>query len=151
MSDTNIDRTLSRPEKLLKRSIRQIELIGLVIIAIATVYAGAQEIYSMILERTVSLGDLLLLFLYLEVLAMVAIYLDSGKLPIRLPIYIAVVALARYLIIEMKDLSEWQMIAIAATITLLSLSTLIIRYGSIRLPYNTPKLTNESKNDNQDT
>ena len=88
-----------------------------------------------------------MLFLYLEVLAMVAIYLDSGKLPIRLPIYIAVVAMARYLILEMKSLNEWEMVAIGATITLLSISALILRYGSVRLPYNSGE---KSKPDNQD-
>lgn len=142
-------RELNHPEKFLKRVIRQFEFIGLIIIALATVYAGGHEVWSMIQAKTVGLGDLLLLFLYLEVLAMVAIYLDSGKLPIRLPIYIAIVALARYLILEMKTLSEWEMIAIAATVTLLSISTLILRYGSLRFPYNTRRM--KSKNDNQES
>ena len=56
-------------------------------------YLGVQ-----LLRRTVTLADLLLLFIYLEVLAMVTIYLDSGKLPVRMPLYIAIVALARYMI-----------------------------------------------------
>lgn len=148
MADRNeTERELNRPEKLLKTSIRHFEFIGLIIIALATVYAGFVEVSSMIQAQKVGLGDLLLLFLYLEVLAMVAIYLDSGKLPIRLPIYIAVVALARYLILEMKNLNEWEMIAIAATITLLSISTLILRYGSIRFPYNIrqKRLDNQEK------
>ena len=67
---------------------------GLLIIAIATIIAVGIEIRSMIEAMTVNLADLLLLFIYLEVLAMVAIYLDSGKLPVRMPLYIAIVALA---------------------------------------------------------
>jgi protein PsiE len=122
-------------ETLLSRLIHIAEFIGLGVIALATIYAGATEVGSMIEAQKVSLGDLLLLFLYLEVLAMVAIYLDSGKLPIRLPLYIAIVALARYLILDLKELNEWQMIAIAGTITLISIAVLILRYGSLRFPY----------------
>ncbi len=122
-------------DKLLKKAIRQIEFIGLAIIAIATVFAGYDAVKDMFILGSVTLGDLLLLFLYLEVLAMVAIYLDSGKLPVRLPMYIAIVALARFLILDMKDISEWHMIAIAVTIFLITISTLILRYGHLKYPY----------------
>ena len=74
--------------------------IGLLIIAISTIVAVGIEINVMIEAMTVTLADLLLLFIYLEVLAMVAIYLESGKLPVRMPIYIAIVALARDLQLE---------------------------------------------------
>jgi protein PsiE len=62
---------------------------------------------------TVTLADLLLFFIYLEVLAMVAIYLESGKLPVRMPLYIAIVALARYMILDMKSLDTWRMLGVA--------------------------------------
>lgn len=122
-------------EKLFKKAIRKVEFIGLLIIAIATVFAGYEAVHHMFILGSVTLGDLLLLFLYLEVLAMVAIYLESGKLPVRLPMYIAIVALARFLILDMKDLSEWQMIAIAVTIFLITISTLVLRYGHLKYPY----------------
>ena len=101
----------------------------------ATLFAGTGEVIHMIQVREVTLGDLLLLFLYLEVLAMVGIYLKSGKLPIRFPIYIAIVALARLLILDLKSLNEWEMIAIGGTITLLSIAVLILRYGHFKMPY----------------
>lgn len=134
----HLRRRVERPprEKILAKSIHLAEYVGLVIIAMATVYAGGYEVIHMIETQIVTLGDLLLLFLYLEVLAMVAIYLESGKLPIRLPLYIAIVALARYLILDMKELSEWAMIAIGGTITLITIATLILRYGHIKYPYN---------------
>ena len=66
---------------------------------------------------------------------MVAIYLESGKLPIRLPLYIAIIALTRYLILDMKELNEWEIIAVAITIILIVISTLILRYGSLKYPY----------------
>lgn len=119
----------------LKRAIRITEVIGLVCIAIATVIAGLDELYSMFKAQKVTLGDLLLMFLYLEVLAMVAIYLDSGKLPIRFPMYIAIIALARYLILDMKNLDHWGMISIGITMILIAGAVLIIRYGHLKLPY----------------
>lgn len=121
--------------KKLKRTIRITEVIGLVVIAIATVFASAQEVMAMISKMEVTLGDLLMLFLYLEVLAMVAIYLDSGILPIRFPLYIAIIALARYLILDMKTLGTWEMISIGFTMLLIASTVIIIRFGHLKLPY----------------
>jgi protein PsiE len=121
--------------KILHKVIAFIEFCGLATIAIATVYAAGQEVMIMIQQKKVGLGDLLLMFLYLEILAMISVYLKSGKLPIRFPIYIAIVALARYLIVEVKGLNELEIIAIAVTILLLTASVLIMRYGSTKLPY----------------
>lgn len=122
-------------DRMLAKVIHITEYFGLLVITIATIIAGVDEVMHMVDARQVTLGDLLLLFLYLEVLAMVGIYLKSGKLPIRFPIYIAIVALARLLILDLKSLSEWEMIAIAGTITLLSFAVLVLRYGHIKLPY----------------
>ena len=83
------------------------QLLGLIVVACATLIAISHQIYTMALVMTVTLADLLLLFIYLEVLAMVAMYLKMGKLPIRIPIYIAIVALARYLILDMKEMDTW--------------------------------------------
>jgi len=117
------------------KAITVIEDIGLIIIAISTVIAAGIEIASMVEARTVSLADLLLLFIYLEVLAMVAMYLDSGKLPVRMPLYIAIVALARYMILDMKSLDNWRIIGIAGAILLISFAVLVHRYGHTKLPY----------------
>ena len=76
-----------------------IQIAGLFVVALATILAIGHQIMVMWQVGLVSLADLLLLFIFLEVLAMVAMYLKEGKLPIRVPIYIAIVALARYLIL----------------------------------------------------
>ena len=55
---------------------------------------------------TVLLTDLLLLFIYLEVLTLVAVYYQSGELPIKIPLYIGIVALARYLILDMRNIDS---------------------------------------------
>lgn len=117
------------------KAITWVEDVGLLIIAISTVIAVGIEIGSMLQARTVVLADLLLLFIYLEVLAMVAMYLDSGKLPVRMPLYIAIVALARYMILDMKSLDTWRMLGVAGAVLLISLAVLVIRYGHARFPY----------------
>ena len=117
------------------KAITWVEDVGLLIIAVSTIIAVGIEITSMLEARTVTLADLLLLFIYLEVLAMVAMYLDSGKLPVRMPLYIAIVALARYMILDMKSMDTWRLLGVAAAVLLISLGILVIRYGHSRYPY----------------
>jgi protein PsiE len=112
-----------------------IEDAGLMLILLATLVAAGQEVLYMVEARTVSLSDLLLLFIYLEVIAMVHAYWQSGQLPVRMPLYIGVVALSRYLILDMKGMDEWRMLAVAGAIVLLALAVLVIRYGHVRFPY----------------
>ncbi len=112
-----------------------VEDLGLVVIAIATLVATGAEIMVMVEARSVTLADLLLLFIYLEVFTMVKVYLDSGKLPVRIPLYIAIVALARYLILDMKAMDNWRMLAASGAALVLALTILAIRYGHTRFPY----------------
>ncbi|MEO8003266.1 MAG: phosphate-starvation-inducible PsiE family protein [Betaproteobacteria bacterium] len=112
-----------------------IENIGLIIIGLATVVAGYHEVALMVANGKVTLADLLLMFLYLEVLTMVGLYYNSGKLPVRFPLYIAMVALARYLILDIKDLDVWRMLAVSGSVLLIALAVLVIRYGHVRFPY----------------
>ncbi|HSW52461.1 MAG TPA: phosphate-starvation-inducible PsiE family protein [Sulfuricaulis sp.] len=116
-------------------SLRMVENAGLLVIAIATVIAGVQEVNVMIAAGRVTLADLLLMFIYLEVLTMVGLYFESGKLPVRIPMYIGMVALARYLILDMKDLDVWRMLGVSTSIVLLALAVLAIRYGHVRFAY----------------
>jgi len=83
----------------------------------------------------VTLADLLLLFIYLEVLAIVGIYLKTGKLPVRVPLYIAIVAIARYMILDMKNLDTLRVLGLTGAVLILTLSILAIRYGHTKFPY----------------
>ncbi len=112
-----------------------LEIVGLLVIAVATVIAVGSELVAMFKAGTVTLADLLMLFIYLEVLAMVAIYLDSGKLPVRIPLYIAIVALARYMILDMKNLDTIHLLSIAGATLIVAITILVIRYGHNKLPY----------------
>jgi protein PsiE len=127
------DRILSR---LALNMLGVFETIGLIVITLATLVAGVFEVKVMIDAGTVTLSDLLLLFLYLEIFAMVGVYFRSGQLPVRFPIYIAIVALARYLVLDMKSLDDWRMLGVTASILLLTIAVLVIRYGHTRFPYN---------------
>lgn len=112
-----------------------VRLAGLLIIAVSTVLAVGFELGSMVEARRVNLADLLLLFIYLEVLEMVAVHLTCGKLPVRMPLYIAIIALARYLILDIKSLDSLSVLSVAIASLILAFAILVLRYGHIRFPY----------------
>ena len=109
--------------------------IGLWVVLIATVIAASLEIWNMIEARTVKLTDILLLFIYLEVMSMIDVYWRTGRLPVRMPLYIAMVAKARYIILEAGDLDAWQVIGLSGAILILAVAVLVVRYGHLKLPY----------------
>lgn len=130
---------LNRLQRLLSSSLDMVEYLGLLVVAIATTIAMGEEVVTMVASRHVSLTDLLTMFLFLEVLAMIGHYFNSGHLPVRFPLYIAMVALARYLILDMKEMTEWRMLAVTCAIFLLTVAVLIVRFGHVRFPYRDDK------------
>ena len=111
-------------------------LVGLFVIGAAIVWASAAEIVEIIEHGGPRIKDNLLLFIYLELGAMVGIYFKTKRLPVRFLIYIAITALTRVLAINVKTMSDWHMIAITASILILALAVLVIRVGSDRFPGN---------------
>jgi protein PsiE len=107
----------------------------LVAIAIATVGAVGKEIYHIWEAGTIAVADLLLMFLYLEVMSMLSHYLGSGNLPVRYPLYIGIIALARFMVLEVAELDAFRMWALSGSILLISLAILVVRYGHVRFPY----------------
>jgi protein PsiE len=120
---------LESSQAFLRKLLRGSEFFGLIVIGISTTFAMANEAWKMVATRVVTLTDLLLMFLFLEILAMVTQYFKSGQLPVRFPLYIAMVSLARELILTVEHASEIHMIASSLAILLLALGVLIIRYG----------------------
>ena len=86
-----------------KNIIGLVEKIFLIIIAIFTVAAMGQEIFSLVSNRRVELQDLLLMFIYAEVLGMLAAFYASHRIPITIPLFIAMTALSRLIILQGKD------------------------------------------------
>lgn len=117
------------------KSIQWIEWAGLTLITIATIVAIIQEVHTILLRHRVELHDILLLFIYLEVISMVALYLNSGKLPVRYPIYIAIVAIARFIILDIKDLAAVDVIWFAVSMLVLTIAALALRFGHAKYPY----------------
>ncbi len=123
------------PEHVGRVTLQWVEYVVLLAIALATIIAIFQEVAAMVDLGKVRLADLLLLFIYLEVLTMVASYVESGQLPVRMPLYIGIVALARYLILDMKGMDNWRILAVTGGALIMALAVLAIRYGHVRFPY----------------
>ena len=107
--------------------IHQVEDVFLFVIAIFTVIGVGKEIYLIAVKRDVGLQDLLLMFLYVEVLAMVGAYYDSKQVPITLPIFIAITALARATILQ-KDQEPLNIIYQASAILILAIASIAVNY-----------------------
>lgn len=118
------------------RVLHWVEWLVLVLIAVATLVAIGQEMVLMVYQRAVMMHNILLLFIFLEILTMVGLYFQSGKLPIRYPLYIAMVSIARYITISsMTDMDGWTTIGLSIALLVLAMTVLVIRYGHIHLPY----------------
>ena len=108
--------------------VKQIQLLALVIILAATIIAFGIEIYQMIVVQKVTLADLLLLFLYLEVLAMVRVFWESQSIQITLPLFIAITALSRFIILQGKSINPEVLLYEAGAIVLIAIAILVLRF-----------------------
>ena len=109
-----------------QKSIWVSERLILVIISIATLYATGIEIARLIAERTVNLSDLFLLFIYAEVLGMVGAFYANNRLPVTLPIIIAMTALTRMIVLQSKELDSLNIIFEASGILILAAAAYIM-------------------------
>ena len=100
----------------------------LLLVAIATVFAALQEILEILNNQRVSLADLLLLFIYTEVLAMVGAFYRSSKIPILLPLFIAMTALSRLIILKGNGSEPTNLLFEAGAILLIAIACLVIRF-----------------------
>ena len=98
----------------------------LLAIALATLFATASEIIRIIQVQEVNLSDLFLLFIYAEVLGMVASFYANNRIPVTLPLIIAMTALTRMIILQSKDLNAINIIYEATGILILAISAYIM-------------------------
>ena len=89
-------------------------------IGILTVVAALLEVWGMWNIKRIELADLFLLFIYTEIVGMVGAYYISNRIPVTLPIIIAMTALCRLIILHSKDADPWVLIAEAAAIVVLA-------------------------------
>ena len=109
-------------------SIKIIEKGLLGVIALLTIVATIQEIITIYMVGKVNVPDLLLLFIYTEVLGMIGVFYMSNKIPITLPLFIAMTALSRLIILQGKDMDPSALVYEASAILLIAIACLIIRY-----------------------
>ena len=102
------------------------ERVLLFLIALATIFATTSEIIRMIDVKIVNLSDLFLLFIYAEVLGMVASFYANNRIPVTLPLIIAMTALTRMIILQSKDVNAINIIYEAAGILILAISAYIM-------------------------
>lgn len=112
-----------------------LEAVLLVAITLATLFAMMNEFVHVFSEKQIQLTDILLMFIYLEVLAMVQQFVMNGKIPVRYPIYIAMMAIARYITLGMKELDAVLVVWLALAAFILAAATLLIRAGHHYWPY----------------
>ena len=92
----------------------------LAVIGILTLLAAGIEVASMIVGRHIALGDIFLLFIYTEIIGMIGAFYASSRIPVTLPIIIAITALCRLIVLNSKDADPWLLIAEAGAILVLA-------------------------------
>ena len=106
---------------------KNLQLILLSIILLSTVIAVGIEIKTMFFNQSVTLADLLLMFLYLEVIAMVRIFWVQQSISITLPLLIAITALSRFIILQGKEMDPSGLVYEAVAIVLIAAASVILR------------------------
>ena len=104
-----------------------LQFVLLTIILISTIIAVGIEIKTMFLNQSVTLADLLLMFLYLEVMAMVRVFWDQQSISITLPLLIAITALSRFIILQGKEMDPSGLVYEAVAIVLIASAIVILR------------------------
>ena len=111
----------------MNNSIRNIQLVAVVVVLISTIIAFFLEMREMYENRDITLADLLLMFLYLEVMAMVRVFWKQQSISISLPLLIAITALSRFIILQGKQMDASQLLYESIAIVLIALAIVVLR------------------------
>tara|TARA_B100000575_G_scaffold88104_1_gene69648 strand:- start:3139 stop:3525 length:387 start_codon:yes stop_codon:yes gene_type:complete len=116
----------------MNNSIRNIQLVAVVVVLISTIIAFFLEMKEMYENKNIALADLLLMFIYIEVIGLVRSYWETRAVRITYPLVIAITALARFIILQDKDSDPTNLIYISLAILIVALATVIIRFRNSR-------------------
>jgi len=108
--------------------LRNIQLTGALIIMITTIVAFGLEVKKMIVTQDVFLADILLLFIYLEVLGMVTSYWGTQRIRLTYPLFIAITAIGRLIILQKKDIDVISLIYESSAILLIAIAIVVLRF-----------------------
>ena len=124
-------------------AIRNIQLMAVLAVLVATIIAFFVELSVMYETQTVGLAELLLMFIYIEVLGLVRSYWETRSVRITYPLVIAITALARYIILQDKNSDPANLIYIALAILIVSIATVVIRFRNSKYLKIDSKKSNE--------
>jgi phosphate starvation-inducible membrane PsiE len=104
-------------------------------IGAATAWSAGWEFFAIFQKHHATVADLLLMFIYLEIGAMVGIYFKTNHMPVRFLVYIAITAITRYIVdlVAAHD-KLWEIVAMSGSILILALAVLLVRMASARFP-----------------
>ena len=119
------------------------EKLLLAVIGILTMVAAGMDVYKMIISLNITLADLFLLFIYAEIIGMVGAYYSTHRIPVTLPIIIAITAMCRLIILQGKESEPMVLIASAGAILILAGSAYIM---SLKDKLSLKKAKDESRN-----
>lgn len=111
----------------MKNIIRYTQLVGAAIVLVATTIAFCLEILKMANVQSIELADLLLLFIYLEVMGMVGNYWSNQSIRLTYPLFIAITALSRLIILQKKDTDASFLIYESGAILLLAIAIVVLK------------------------
>ena len=112
----------------MNNTIRNIQLTAVIFVLISTVIAFLLEVREMYENRNIELADLLLMFIYIEVIGLVRSYWETRSVRISYPLVIAITALARFIILQDKESDPTNLIYISVAILIVAIATVIIRF-----------------------
>ena len=109
-------------------SIRNIQLVAVIVVLVSTIIAFFLEMKEMYDNKDITLADLLLMFIYIEVIGLVRSYWETQSVRITYPLIIAITALARFIILQDKESDPANLIYISLAILIVAIATVIIRF-----------------------
>ncbi len=109
-------------------SIRNIQLVAVIVVLVSTIIAFFLEMREMYENKDITLADLLLMFIYIEVIGLVRSYWETQSVRITYPLIIAITALARFIILQDKESDPANLIYISLAILIVAIATVIIRF-----------------------
>ena len=113
---------------MMNSSIRNIQLVAVIVVLVSTIIAFFLEMKEMYENKDITLADLLLMFIYIEVIGLVRSYWETQSVRITYPLIIAITALARFIILQDKESDPANLIYISLAILIVAIATVIIRF-----------------------
>ena len=127
----------------MNNTIRNIQLTAVLFVLVSTIIAFLLEVKEMYDNRNIELADLLLMFIYIEVIGLVKSYWETRSVRITYPLVIAITALARFIILQDKESDPSNLIYISIAILIVAIATVIIRFRNSKYL----KIDNSKSND----